>query len=65
MRLTRRIFIWETPRRRVGAPATNSYGNCGFVIYLRGTALLLRVPNFTQNMAHLGYPAYFLTILGT
>jgi uncharacterized membrane protein YphA (DoxX/SURF4 family) len=29
-----------------------------------GTALLLRVPHFTQDMAHLGYPAYFLTILG-
>jgi uncharacterized membrane protein YphA (DoxX/SURF4 family) len=30
-----------------------------------GTALLLRVPHFTQDLAHLGYPAYFLTILGT
>src|ERR1041385_1672335 len=29
-----------------------------------GTALLLRVPHFTQDMAHLGYPAYFLVILG-
>jgi hypothetical protein len=28
-------------------------------------ALLLRVPHFTQDMAHLGYPAYFLAILGT
>jgi len=30
-----------------------------------GTALLLRVPHFTQDMAHLGYPAYFLAVLGT
>lgn len=30
-----------------------------------GAALLLRVPHFTKDMASLGYPAYFLTILGT
>ncbi len=30
-----------------------------------GAALLLRVPHFTQDMAHLGYSAYFLSILGT
>jgi len=29
-----------------------------------GVALLLRVPHFVQDMAHLGYPSYFLTILG-
>jgi uncharacterized membrane protein YphA (DoxX/SURF4 family) len=29
-----------------------------------GAALLLRVPHFTNDMAQLGYPAYFLTILG-
>jgi len=29
-----------------------------------GTGLLLRVPHFTADMAHLGYPSYFLTILG-
>ena len=29
-----------------------------------GAALLLRVPHFTSDMAGLGYPAYFLTILG-
>lgn len=29
-----------------------------------GTALLLGVPHFTADMARLGYPAYFLTILG-
>lgn len=29
-----------------------------------GAALLLRVPHFTDDMAKLGYPAYFLTILG-
>lgn len=29
-----------------------------------GAALLLRVPHFTADMAGLGYPAYFLTILG-
>lgn len=29
-----------------------------------GTALLLHVPHFTQDMAHLGYPGYFLAILG-
>jgi hypothetical protein len=29
-----------------------------------GAALLLRVPHFTEDMARLGYPTYFLTILG-
>jgi uncharacterized membrane protein YphA (DoxX/SURF4 family) len=29
-----------------------------------GAGLLLRVPHFTKDMAELGYPAYFLTILG-
>lgn len=29
-----------------------------------GVALLLRVPHFTDDMAQLGYPVYFLTILG-
>jgi uncharacterized membrane protein YphA (DoxX/SURF4 family) len=29
-----------------------------------GAALLLRVPHFTEDMAPLRYPAYFLTILG-
>ena len=29
-----------------------------------GVALLLRVPHFTADMAQLGYPVYFLTILG-
>ena len=30
-----------------------------------GAGLLLRVPHFTQDMAHLGYPVYFLVTLGT
>jgi len=29
-----------------------------------GAALLLGVPHFTADMSRLGYPAYFLTILG-
>jgi uncharacterized membrane protein YphA (DoxX/SURF4 family) len=29
-----------------------------------GMALLLRIPHFTEDMAQLGYPSYFLTILG-
>lgn len=29
-----------------------------------GAALLVRVPHFTEDMSHLGYPAYFLAILG-
>jgi uncharacterized membrane protein YphA (DoxX/SURF4 family) len=29
-----------------------------------GMALLLRIPHFAEDMAQLGYPAYFLTILG-
>lgn len=29
-----------------------------------GAALLLRIPHFTADMAQLGYPMYFLTILG-
>ena len=28
-----------------------------------GIALLLRVPHFSEDMAQLGYPSYFLTIL--
>ena len=28
-----------------------------------GIALLLRIPHFTEDMAQLGYPSYFLTIL--
>ena len=29
-----------------------------------GAALLLHIPHFTADMAQLGYPMYFLTILG-
>ena len=29
-----------------------------------GAALLLRVPHFTADMAQLGFPVYFLTVLG-
>jgi uncharacterized membrane protein YphA (DoxX/SURF4 family) len=29
-----------------------------------GVSLLARVPHFTEEMAHLGYPAYFLGFLG-
>jgi hypothetical protein len=29
-----------------------------------GAALLLRVPHFSEDMARLGFPVYFLTILG-
>jgi uncharacterized membrane protein YphA (DoxX/SURF4 family) len=29
-----------------------------------GAALLAQVPHFVGEMAHLGYPGYFLTILG-
>jgi uncharacterized membrane protein YphA (DoxX/SURF4 family) len=29
-----------------------------------GTALLVRVPHFVEDMSHLGYPEYFLAILG-
>lgn len=29
-----------------------------------GTALLARAPHFVQDMAHLGYPAYMLALLG-
>jgi hypothetical protein len=31
---------------------------------LPGAGLLLRVPHFIKDMTELGYPAYFLTILG-
>ncbi len=30
-----------------------------------GGALLVHLPHFTQDMERLGYPAYFLAILGT
>jgi DoxX-like family len=29
-----------------------------------GVALLLRVPHFVEDMTRLGYPSYFLTLLG-
>jgi uncharacterized membrane protein YphA (DoxX/SURF4 family) len=29
-----------------------------------GVALLMRIPHFTEDMAQLGYPSYFLTSLG-
>src|SRR5712691_6493507 len=29
-----------------------------------GAGLLARMPHFTEEMAHLGYPLYFLTFLG-
>lgn len=35
------------------------------VFSITGVALLARVPHFTQDMTHLGYPSYFLTVLGT
>jgi uncharacterized membrane protein YphA (DoxX/SURF4 family) len=30
-----------------------------------GVANLMHAPHIAQDMAHLGYPAYFMTILGT
>ncbi len=36
----------------------------GFGLAGIGTADLLRVPEVIQGLAHLGYPAYFATILG-
>jgi len=37
---------------------------CALLFAVPGMALLLRVPHFTDDMAQLGYPSYFLTILG-
>lgn len=39
-------------------------GLAALLFAVPGMALLLRVPHFTEDMAHLGYPAYFLAILG-
>jgi len=36
-----------------------------FVFAATGTADLLRVPVIMDGLAHLGYPAYFATLLGT
>ena len=53
-----------------GSPKTNVTAYWIFTLLaallftVPGAALLLHVPHFTQDMAQLGYPAYFLTILG-
>ena len=47
---TRRIAYWATT---------------GFAAIALGAADLLRVPAIMESLAHLGYPVYFATILGT
>ena len=42
-----------------------STGFAALALGATGAADLLRVPPITESLAHLGYPAYFATILGT
>lgn len=41
-----------------------STGLIALLFALPGTALLLKVPHFVIEMQRLGYPSYFLTLLG-
>jgi len=51
-----------TRRRKIAYWATTGFAAFGFTAI--GLADLLRVPEVMQGLAHLGYPAYFATILG-
>jgi len=51
--MTRTLAYWITT------------GLVALVFTVTGVSLLARVPHFTADMAHLGYPVYFLAILGT
>jgi hypothetical protein len=50
---TRRTAYWATT------------GLAALALGAAGAADLLRVPAIMESLAHLGYPAYFVTILGT
>lgn len=50
---TRLIFYWITTALAAMAFVVPGVGN------------LARAPHIAQDMAHLGYPPYFLTVLGT
>jgi len=52
-RMTRQVLYWVATVLAAAAFA------------VPGVANLLRVPHVASDMAHLGYPAYFMTILGT
>jgi DoxX-like family len=51
-----------TARRTIGYWVTTALVAVLFAV--PGVALLVRAPHFVSEMAHLGYPPYFLTILG-
>ena len=51
-----------TGRKKIAYWATTVLAALGLTLI--GTADLLRVPEVMQGLAHLGYPAYFATILG-
>lgn len=53
----------STTKRTIGYWIVTAFTALLFAV--PGVALLLRIPHFTQDMAHLGYPSYFLAILGT
>jgi len=40
-------------------------GLAALAFAIPGGALLLHIPHFVEEMAHLGYPSYFLAFLGT
>ncbi|MEO5562350.1 MAG: DoxX family protein [Chitinophagaceae bacterium] len=50
---TQTIFYWITT-----IVATAAF-------FIPGIGNLVHTPHITQDMAHLGYPGYFLTLLGT
>jgi len=49
--------------RAIGYWATTALVAVAFIV--PGIGNLIHAPHFAQDMAHLGYPAYFLTVLGT
>lgn len=51
-----------TRRRKVAYWAATGFAAFGFAAI--GAADLLRVPQVMEGLTHLGYPAYFATILG-
>jgi uncharacterized membrane protein YphA (DoxX/SURF4 family) len=54
---------WLTVAWKIGYwPAT---GLAALAFVVPGVGNLARVPHIAEDMAHLGYPPYFLTVLGT
>ena len=54
-----------SPAMRRNTAYWASTGLAALALGATGAADLLRVPPIMESLAHLGYPAYFVTILGT